>query len=158
MDDQNIVIKQQNLHLLCMVWAQEAIVTKDDSGYSMTLKNLDRKVFYKAARPKRVQGFIEVKKFMTTWIENNNRFEKEPPEVAIVYSKMKSGADGIAHAIPIVISNPNKEGENSWRFKLTQANEKLLVGHYQDIALFIDWLPTPYCPKPIKLVFPKLFN
>jgi len=76
----------------------------------------------------------------------------------MVYSQMPAGPDGIAHAIPVVLTKPSEEGIYAWKFEFTQPNPMLLAGTFRDIALFIDWLPSLHCPEPVSITFPKLFS
>lgn len=152
-------IVHQHLHPLCMLWAKEATIAKEERGeITLSLKGVDPKVLYVAARPKKFRSFIIAKKFMSLWIENPHVYEKEPPEIGIVYSTMKRGVDGIAHAIPMTLSHPILEEELCWKFKLGFPKEKLAVGLYKDIVLFIDWLPSKHCPGPIQMTFPSMYS
>ncbi|MBV8829087.1 MAG: hypothetical protein JO108_07625 [Acidobacteriaceae bacterium] len=148
-------IEQKNLHLLCMIWAKEAIIADD---HSLTIRNVDPKVLCATARPVDTRFCILTNAFMSAWIQNQASFEKEPPEIAMVYSQMPAGSDGIAHAIPVVLTKPFAEDIDAWKFELAQPNPILSTGSLRDIALFIDWLPSVHCPEPIRIAFPKLFS
>lgn len=139
--------KKEGFHPLCMLWAGEAIFT---DGFALFDK-LDHKVLYCAARPKRVQEFINIEKFMSIWALNEKFFEEEPPEIAMAHSAIAIGNDGIAHALPLELSHPIKKGSSSWEFRTTFQQ----LGRYSDVALFIDWLPSAICPKPVQLLFPE---
>lgn len=145
--------KTQHFHPLCIVWAKEAVVMRDGKELKLVLNGLESKILYSASRPKKYRNFILSERFMTLWSDNKDAFEEEPPEIGIVYSKMNIGADGIAHAVPIKLSDPICNG-NDWKFKLEETSI-LKEGCYNDIALFIDWLPSIDCPLPIKIIFPE---
>lgn len=148
----NMQIKQENLHLLCMVWAEKAVVTDDNK---FILHHIDKKILCTTARPKNTRFFILANTFMLAWINNQASFEKEPPEIALTYSDMQSEKDGISHAIAIQIMKPMMGADGSVTFNLTQT-PLLPARQYDDVALFIDWLPSTRCPEPIKITFPKL--
>ena len=142
---------QEGFHPLCMMWSDEAIISE---GH-LILKSLDNKVLYSATRPKKVQEFIDVQQFMSSWVTHRDAFEKQPPEIALVYSAMSMGKDEIAYAIPIKLSSPIAKEDNSWQFDLSFPEKGMASGIYKDVALFIDWLPSSLCPEPIKLLFPE---
>lgn len=148
-------IKQRNLHLLCMLWAKEATIIGD---CSIAIRDSDPKILCTTARPIATRFFILTDVFMSLWIQNQASFEKEPPEIALVYSQMPAGPDGIAHAAPVVLTKPSAEGPHAWTFEFAQPSAARLAGTLRDIALFIDWLPSLHCPEPISLIFPKLFS
>jgi hypothetical protein len=148
-------IKQKNLHLLCMIWAQEATITGD---HSLIIRNTNPKVLCTTARPVASRFCILTSTFMSAWMQNQDKFEKEPPEIALVYSQMPADRGGIAHAIPIVLTKPSVSDRHDWKFKLVQPNPVLPPGTFRDVALFIDWLPSLHCPEPISITFPKLFS
>lgn len=139
--------KREGFHPLCMIWAKEAIFTKS----TVLFNKIDPKVLYSATRPKRVQEFIDIEKFLFIWSQNEPIFEQEPPEIAIVHSALPIGKDGIAHALPLQLSHPIKKGPSSWEFHTTFSHPETL----HDIAIFIDWLPSAVCPKPVQLLFPE---
>ncbi len=145
------------LHLLCMAWAKEAVITQNHSGYSILLKGIDRKILSVTARPVRLQEFIDAENFLSLWAKHHALFEKEPPEVAIVYDEMSPGADAIAHSIPIELSHPVKHPEG-WMFRLKYREQKIPIGRYHGASLFIDWIPTLDCPEPIKALFSEIAN
>ncbi|MGH6811632.1 MAG: hypothetical protein ACREDM_04590 [Methylocella sp.] len=149
---------EESLHLLCMLWADEAIITHNANSYRLVLKNIDRKMLYSTSRPRKVRGFIDAKNAMSIWIKNMKIFEQEPPEIAIAYTRMNAGKDEIANAIPIYLSKPEQFGEESWAFSLRFRTEVLDTGNYDASVLFIDWLPTLYCPEPISALLPYFFN
>ena len=148
-------IKQRNLHLLCMIWAKEATVVGD---HSFTIRDADPQVLCTTARPVATRFSILTSAFMSAWIQNQASFENEPPEIAMVYSRMPAGPDGIAHAIPVVLTKPSAEGTDAWKFEFAPPNPALPAGTFRDITLFIDWLPSLHCPEPISITFPKLFS
>lgn len=150
-------MSKEMLHLLCMVWAKEAVIAQNNSSYIMTLKNCDQKVLSSTSRPRQLQAFMDIENFLILWSENDDLFEKEPPEISIAYTAMPVSSEGIARSIAIELSHPVKH-QQDWVFQLAFRNEIMKAGSYQDIALFIDWIPTPYCPAPIKLLFPELAN
>lgn len=149
---------QKQYHFVFMLSAQIATVAENPQGYTMMLINVDPKVLYMTARPGRSRAFLQADQFMKTWINNQSSFDKQHPQVAIIYSAMKTDINDTAKAIPIEISDPEKITKNSWIFKkLHFSNGVLEVGKYKDIVLFIDWLPAIECPEPIKLELPGLF-
>lgn len=139
-----------------MVWADEAVISHEP--LTLILQNIHYKVLYSATRPKKMQEFIHIDRFMSTWINNRSAFENDPPEVAITYTKMPVDKDGIVHAIPIKLSNPTAKENNSWQFDLAFPKNNIAIGKYQDAALFIDWFPSSICPEPIRLLFPESAN
>ncbi|MFG1466848.1 hypothetical protein V5F77_29005, partial [Xanthobacter sp. DSM 24535] len=140
---------------LCMIWAKEAAVVDE---HSFIIRRADPRVLCTTARPVATRFCILTNTFMSAWVRNQASFEKDPPEIAIVYSQMPTGPDGIAHAIPIVLTTPSLVDIHDWKFQLIQASSTLQNGTFRDIALFIDWLPSLHCPEPISLTFPKLFS
>lgn len=148
-------MSKEMLHLLCMVWAKEAVIAQNNSGYTMTLKNCDQKVLSSTSRPRQLQEFLDIENFLTLWSEHDDLFVKEPAEISIVYTAMPVNSDGIADSIAIELSHPVKH-QQDWVFQLAFRDKRMKAGSYQDIALFIDWIPTPYCPAPIKVLFPEL--
>ncbi len=148
-------IKQRNLHLLCMIWAKEASIVAD---HSLIIRNADPKMLCTTARPVPTRFCIPTDTFMSAWMQNQASFEKEPPEIAMVYLEMPAGPDGIAHAIPVILTKPTVASIDGWKFEFTQPNRPLPAGTFRDIALFIDWLPSLHCPEPISITFPKLFS
>ena len=158
MNKEQINAAKQQIHLLCVMWAPKAIITQSIDEYTLTLKNIDPKVLYMTARPSKNRAFITTEKFMTTWQENEAIFEKEPPEIAISYSNMPLDSYGVAEAISIVLCNPKRGNEtHSWIFQLKfLSSTSIKPGSYDEIALFIDWLPSFECPLPIKLILPTL--
>ncbi|CDZ79227.1 hypothetical protein BN59_03545 [Legionella massiliensis] len=158
MSENKVVSKEESLHLLCMLWANEAYITSEDNQFFLQLVKMDRKVLYSTSRPIKVSGFIDVKKVIPIWANNNQDFLNEPPEIALAYTKMKSNSDGISHAIPVDLSNPGAIIDSSCKFSLSFKDEIIPPGKYEDVTLFIDWLPTLYCPKPINLLLPEYFS
>lgn len=156
MTKQEINPTPQQIHLLCMLWAKKATITQNHNGYFLTLKNIDPKVLYMTARPSKNRAFITVENFITCWIKNNNSFKAEPPEIAITYSKMAPDNYGVAEAIPIALCDPKLQGKKNYTFQLNFLAEKITPGEYDEICLFIDWLPSFECPEPIRLVLPNL--
>ena len=156
MSENKIIATEESLHLLCMLWAKEANITSENNNHFLELKNIDRKILYSTSRPKKVRGFIEANKVIKTWVNNNDAFLNEKPEIAFEYTTLKPNADGITNAISIDLSSPVITKENTCKFKLCFRNEIVPDGKYDDISLFIDWLPTFYCPKPIALLLPEL--
>ncbi len=146
---------QDAFHPLLMVWADEAIISHTYPVYTFTIKKVDHKALYCAARPKRIQEYMNIESFMSIWINHEKAFEKDPPEIAFVYNDMPIGTDNIAYAIPIKLSNPIKEAEESYRFSLSFPEKAVNPGTYSKITLFIDWFPNPICPEPIVLLFPE---
>ena len=53
--------KIEGFHPLCMIWVREAIFT---NGVAL-FNEIDHKVLYCVARPKRIQEFINIEKFMS---------------------------------------------------------------------------------------------
>lgn len=152
------VTSDQDLyHFLFVMTAEEGLIQKDKE-FTLTLKNVDAKVSYMTARPGRDRAFIPADKFLRTWINNNQEFTQNPPEIAIIHSNMKTDAHSISQAIPIILWDPVANGHNSWKFKLKMQTEKLMAGSYLGITLFIDWLPALKCPEPIRLELPSLFS
>lgn len=149
---------EKSFHLLCMLWAEEANISKDENTYILTIKNIDRKILYSTSRPKVNRGFIETKKFLQAWVDNKKVFEEEVPEIAFTYNQMQADKNDITHAVPIDLTDPLEINENTCKFTLKFRDEMLTVGKYSDIVLFIDWFPTTYIPKPVKLIFHKLFD
>ena len=144
---------KEMLHLLCMVWAKEAVITGD----KLTLKGLEHKVLVSTSRPKRLQAFMGINRFLSLWAEHEPSFEKEPPEIAINYTSMPTDTAGIAEAISMELTHPLRN-ETDWTFQLKFREQKMQPDTYNDIALVIDWIPTPYCPEPIAILFPELAN
>ena len=147
--------KQRNLHLLCMIWAREATIVDE---HSLIIRHADPRVLCTTARPVATRFCILTNTFMSAWVRNQASFEKEPPEIAMVYSQMPAGPDSIAHAIPIVLTKPSVVNTHDWKFRLIQPNPTLQNGTFRDITLFIDWLPSLRCPDPISITFPRLFS
>ena len=65
---------EEKLHLLCMLWAEEASITSESGKHFLTLKNTKREVLYSTSRPVKARGFVDEKKFMSVWINNNDAF------------------------------------------------------------------------------------
>lgn len=148
----------ENLHLLCMLWAKKIVIEKKDSDFSLVLYGVNQNILYMTARPIRTRKFILTRKFMSIWIKNQECFTQEPPEIAMVFSEMPPDSFGVAHALPIHLSTPQQEKDNSWSFHLSLSGLSLNPGIYENVALFIDWLPTNYCPEPIEKLFPNLLK
>ncbi len=145
---------KEGFHPLCMIWANEAVVSSESSGQILTLVKVDYKVLFSATRPKRVQQFINIEHFMSIWLKHKEAFNSEPPEIAIAYTKMARDKGGIAHAVPIHLSNPMRK-DNGWSFDLSFPEQIIEEGRYQGASLFIDWFPSSVCPKPVALLFPE---
>ncbi len=141
----------EGFHPLCMIWAGEGVIDSD----KFTIKQVDPKVLYSATRPKRVQEFMNIHKFMSVWIGSKGAFEQDPPEIALAYTSMPKGNGGIARAVPIKLTQPIEKTKNCWQFELTFSEKVIASGTYHDIALFIDWFPSAVCPKPIQILFPE---
>ncbi|MDP1574682.1 MAG: hypothetical protein Q8L78_07105 [Coxiellaceae bacterium] len=147
---------EEKLHLLCMLWANEASITSENGKHFLTLKNTKREVLYSTSRPVKARGFVDEKKFMSVWIDNNDAFLNEPPEISFEYNKIHHNSDGIANSVAIDLLNPMITKENAYQFLLTFRDEIIPDGKYDNVVLFIDWIPTAYCPKPIGLFLPEL--
>src|SRR3990167_3877531 len=144
---------EESLHLLCMLWADEGTIEQDGNIYYLKLKRINQKVLYSTSRPKKVRGYIESNHFIFVWSQNNDAFDAEPAEIAMSYSNLSKNKYGISNAIAANLSNPTLT-KDGCVFNLKWRDEKVSLGTYKDIALFIDWLPTTYCPKPISLLMP----
>ncbi len=142
---------QKQYHFLFMISAKEASVSDD---HRLTLKEIDHKVLFMTARPKRCRAFIPAERYLTTWAKNHSLFLQQPPEIAMIHSDMKEDAHGKAKAIPMEMTNPQKIGLNSWKFD----SHLVKSGIYRSIVLFLDWLPALECPKPIQIEVPALFG
>ena len=148
-----------NLHLLCMLWAQQATIYRKNNHCFFQLQGIDPKILYMTARPIKLRNFVEANKFLTIWHNNSAHFEQEPPEIGLIYTSMTPDEHNIAHAIPIILTEPIfNADDSSWCFQLVGSEQTLEEGVYHDITLFIDWLPTNYCPKPIQDLFPTLLE
>ena len=143
--------KTSHFHPLIVIWAQNAFIEKG----TFHLKNIESKVLYSASRPKKYRNFILASQFIHLWIANIEAFNKEPPEIGLVYSNMPFGEDEIAHAIPICLTNPRLKGTD-WLFEIEEPQNILNQTHYKNVALFIDWLPSITCPLPIQILFPNM--
>lgn len=148
----------KNLHLLCMLWAEQGLIYRQDNKIFFKLLRIDPKILYMTARPVKLRNFVEANKFLAIWQNNPAHFQQEPPEIGLIYTSMPPDNHGIAHAISIVLTNPILNTDGSWSFELNSSNQELAAGVYHDIILFIDWLPTNYCPKPIHDLFPTLLT
>jgi hypothetical protein len=158
MSQQKILSDQQQYHFAFMIRAREAVIKEDKDNHTLTLKNIDTKALYMTARPGRDRAFISTDRFMNIWIENNNAFVLNVPQIAILHSGMKTDVNGLSQAISLVLSDPASEGGHGWKFKLKTQSKDLTAGHYQDVILVFDWLPAMECPEPIKLELPSLFK
>ena len=94
-----------------------------------------------------------IRMFAEVYLKKNEVFVNEPPEIAIAYTAMDIEEKGMAEAVAINCSNPAKTGNAGWTFDLSFIDNPLALGCYNEIALFIDWLPSVECPKPIQLLF-----
>jgi hypothetical protein len=130
-----------------MVWAEEVRV----SSSLLTLYLTYEKVLFSATRPKKVRKYIRADQFFSIWAKHPAEFLAEPPEIALAYTDMPKSRDGLFHATPIHLSHPIARSPNTWQFSFKGE----LDGAYQEAALFIDWLPSSVCPKPIQLLFPE---
>lgn len=144
---------QQQYHFVFTLYAANANV--DTS--TLVLKGIDTKIAYMTARPGRDRAFITAQRFINTWLAHSTAFEQDLPEVGIIYSAMKLNSTKETEAIPIILHKPKKIRDNEWQFQLKN-KAHMLKGEYQDVILFIDWLPALQCPEPIKLLVPSLFN
>lgn len=97
-----------HFHPLCVLWAQKATLLKKESKWFLSLENINPKILYSASRPKKFRNFMLTEQFLTLWTMNEEAFIKEPPEVGLVYSNMPK-QEGIAHAIAISLSHPQKQ-------------------------------------------------
>lgn len=138
---------KEGFHPLCMVWADKAIL--HDS--TLLLSGIATQMIFSATRPKKVQVAMHASRFFLLWKECEKLLEEEPPEIALVYTKMQPSQDGLCHAIAIQLSHPMQLDENSWSFAIEKNNSSVT---YEEVALFIDWLPASSCPKPVQLLFP----
>lgn len=73
---------QQNAHYLFVLRAEKGVITKTESGYTLTLQNLDDKVLYFSDRPIRQAGFILIPQCMSSWSKGHNSFKANPPNAA----------------------------------------------------------------------------
>lgn len=139
----------QKASFLFVLRADTGVISKTDSGYTLTLKGMDDKVLYFSDRPVRKAGFITMTKFMGEWAKGNNSFKANPPNAAIVHAALKSNETGIAQAIPVELSDPVITA-NGWMFHLKDLRGKISIGSYNGVSVFVDskegtlaqWCPT----------------
>ena len=102
-----------------------------------------------------MQELINIRNVMSIWIEHITAFVNDSPEIAIVYTKMPVNEDDLAYAIPIQLSTPVARENYCREFNFSFPERSMTEGAYQELAFFIDWLPSSTCPEPIKLLFPE---
>ena len=117
--------------------ADTGVIAKTDGGYTLTLKGMDDKVLYFTDRPVRKAGFITMTQFMNDWAKGKNSFQANPPNAAIVHAALKTNEKGLAQAIPVELTNPVASNDG-WVFHLKGIQEKISVGSYNGVSLFVD--------------------
>ena len=128
---------KQKTSFLFVLRADTGVITKSDSGYTLTLKGVDDKVLYFSDRPVRKAGFITMTQFMGDWAAGSNSFKANPPNAAIVHAALKTNAKGIAQALPVELTHP-LIATNGWSFQLKDLQGKISIGSYNGITVFVD--------------------
>ncbi len=128
---------QQKVSLLFVLKADTAVIAKDDTGYTLTLKGMDNKVLYFSDRPVRRAGFITMDALMTDWSKGPNSFQDNPPNAAIVHADLKTNDKGVAQAIPVELMNPTAV-DGGWMFHLKNLDGSVSMGDYNGVSVFVD--------------------
>jgi hypothetical protein len=128
---------QQKVSLLFVLKADTAVIAKDDTGYTLTLKGMDNKVLYFSDRPVRRAGFITMDNLMSDWTKGPNSFQDNPPNAAIVHAALKTNDKGVSQAIPVELTNPVVV-EGGVMFHLKDLNGTISMGDYNGVSIFID--------------------
>ncbi len=129
---------EEKASYLFVLRADTGVITKTNGGYTLTLQGMDDKVLYFSDRPVRKAGFITLTQFMDNWDKGNDSFKANPPNAAIVHASLKTNEKGIAHVIPVEMTNPVITAQG-WTFDLNGLDrEGLSVGSYKVISVFID--------------------
>ena len=128
---------QQKVSLLFVLKADTAVIAKDDTGYTITLKGMDNKVLYFSDRPVRRAGFITMDALMTDWTKGPNSFQDNPPNAAIVHAALKTNDKGVAQAIPVKLMNPTAV-DGGWMFHLKNLDGSVSMGSYNGVSVFLD--------------------
>ena len=70
----------------------------------------------------------------------------------MVYSQMPVGPDGIAHAIPVILTKPSAEDIHAWRFEFAQPIRCCRMG-LSEISPF-SLIGFPPCIAPSRSALP----
>lgn len=123
---------------LFVLEAKQANITKVNKGYEIYLSGVDKKTLYFSDRPIRKAGFIKTQKFIDAWMQPGSSFDLSPPNAAFSHAALGADNDGKVQAISVELSNPNLISESSIIFRAQKLDQKIKIGTYNDVTIFID--------------------
>lgn len=129
---------QQNISVLFVLSANKATITKTSTGYELTLQGIDDKVLWFTDRPVRKSGFRTSDLFIKRWERMGSSFGKTPPNAVMTQCCRNGDTNCIDKAVAVELSNPVKLSDQSWKFSLKDLGEKLNVGSYSGVRVFVD--------------------
>lgn len=124
---------EKQASLIFMLYASKAAIIKNGDSYELILQETSPKVVYFGDRPARQAGFLTMTTFVKYWNQNDAGFKSEPPNAAI----MATNSKGISKEIAVKLFNPLLLSKNSLKFKFIVADEKIKVGNYNNISIFM---------------------
>lgn len=123
---------------LFVLEAKQANITKVNKGYEIYLSGVDKKTLYFSDRPVRKAGFVKTQKFIDAWMKPGSSFDLSPPNAAFSHADLGADNDGKVQAISVELSNPNLISESAIVFRAQKLDQKIKVGTYNDVTIFID--------------------
>lgn len=123
--------------------AQSATVTpmKKAGWYRLTLHNIAANTAWFSDRPVRRHGTLPTVRFVEFWHKGSNSFAHTPPNANLVFlSQAKTGL-AETHQHIVKLTQPTLQPAKqtlSYIFETLPPRHKVLAGHTQQVALFID--------------------
>ena len=125
-------------HLVFVVRAASAIISKGDGGLRLTLHDIYSNVIYFNHHSKKLSGLMPTKRFMSLWKQKGSNFTKVPSNSAIVFDNMPIDQQRNIQALAVEINNPTQTGPHTWVVRLVDLEGKILLGDYKNISIFIE--------------------
>lgn len=123
------------LSYLFVLSAAKGKITRQQQGYTLTLKQVDPHVLWFADRPVRQAGLIKLSDFMGQW---QSSFAHTPPNAAKVHAGMQAVMKGNDEAATIELSAPVYH-HHSLTFNVKPlSGTKLMKRQLNAVKLFID--------------------
>lgn len=101
-------------------------ISAEKGSYLITLNNVDPYLSYFSDRPNRVTGLLPLDNFIKLWSHGSNKFDTNPPNVAIETTKIKLFFDKKKATILATLTQPayNKK-THQLSYRLTTLTTKL---------------------------------
>lgn len=136
--------KVNKSHLVFVVRAASATISKGDGGLRLTLHYIYSKVIYFNQYDKQLAGLMSTKQFMSLWKQKGSDFTKVPSNTAIVFDNMPIDQQGNIQALAVEIKNPSQTGPHTWVLQMVDLEGKILLGDYKNISIFIEVAFNPF--------------